>query len=87
VELIGGADIYITPYRHKGQVVFRNACLCLDAGKAIISTPYCTRLSYWTINAACLFPSDDPRAICRKKRSSYWTMATARHAMRKRAYL
>ena len=62
VELIGGADIYITPYRNKGQVVSGTLAYALSAGKAIISTPY--------LHAIELLDN-----------------GTARHAMRKRAYL
>src|SRR5580698_8527829 len=39
-ELIGSADIYITPYKHKEQVVSGTLARALSAGKAIISTPY-----------------------------------------------
>jgi len=86
VELIGGARYYITPYRHKGQVVSGNACLALSAGKAIIlDSVTCTRLSYWTINAGVLVPFDDPRAIA-EKTIELLDNCTARHAMRKRAY-
>jgi len=38
VELIGAADIYITPYKHKAQVVSGTLAYALSAGKAIIST-------------------------------------------------
>src|SRR6266851_4818692 len=62
VELIGAADIYITPYKHKAQVVSGTLAYALSAGKAIISTPY--------LHAIELLDN-----------------GTARHAMRKRAYL
>src|SRR5947199_9001525 len=39
VELIGAADIYITPYKHKGQVDSGTLAYALSAGKAIISSP------------------------------------------------
>src|SRR5713101_5848137 len=62
VELIGSADIYITPYKHRAQVVSGTLAYALSAGKAIISTPY--------LHAIELLDDD-----------------TARHAMRKRAYI
>jgi glycosyltransferase involved in cell wall biosynthesis len=39
VELIGAADIYITPYKHKAQVV----CYTLSAGKVSFRQSYCNR--------------------------------------------
>jgi glycosyltransferase involved in cell wall biosynthesis len=86
VELIGAADIYITPYKHKGQVVSGTLAYALSAGKAIISTPYLHAIELLDGERGALVPFDDPEAIAEK------TMAllddhTARHAMRKRAYL
>jgi glycosyltransferase involved in cell wall biosynthesis len=86
VELIGAADIYITPYRHKEQVVSGTLAYALSAGKAIISTPYLHAIELLDGERGALVPFDDPEAIAEK------TMAllddhTARHAMRKRAYL
>src|SRR5256714_7988068 len=40
VELIGGADIYIPPSKHQGQVVSGTLAYALTAGQAITSTPY-----------------------------------------------
>jgi glycosyltransferase involved in cell wall biosynthesis len=40
MEVIGAADIYITPYKHKAQVVSGTLAYALSAGKAIVSTPY-----------------------------------------------
>ena len=55
-ELIGSADIYITPYKHKAQVVSGTLARALSAGKAIISTPICTRSNCLTRIGAFLFP-------------------------------
>jgi len=86
VELIGAADIYITPYKHKGQVVSGTLAYALSAGKAIISTPYLHAIELLDGERGALVPFDDPEAIAQK------TIAlldddTARHAMRKRAYI
>jgi len=86
IELIGAADIYITPYRHKAQVVSGTLAYALSAGKAIISTPYLHAIELLDGERGALVPFDDPEAIAEK------TIAllgddTARHAMRKRAYI
>jgi len=86
VELIGGADIYITPYRHKGQVVSGTLAYALSAGKAIISTPYLHAIELLDDQRGVLVPFDDPRAIA-EKTIELLDNGTARHAMRKRAYL
>src|SRR5207245_9355307 len=56
VELIGGADIYITPSKHKGQVVSGTLAYALSAGKAIISTPYLHALELLEDQRAVLVP-------------------------------
>jgi glycosyltransferase involved in cell wall biosynthesis len=86
VELIGGADIYITPYKHKGQVVSGTLAYALSAGKAIISTPYLHAIELLDDQRGVLVPFDDPQAIA-EKTIGLLDNATARHAMRKRAYL
>ncbi len=86
VELIGGADIYITPYKHKGQVVSGTLARALSAGKAIISTPYLHALELLDDGRGALVPFDDPQAIAAKT-IELLDNGTARHAMRKRAYL
>jgi len=86
VELIGGADIYITPYKHKGQVVSGTLAYALSAGKAIISTPYLHAIELLDDQRGVLVPFDDPRAIA-EKTIELLDNGTARHAMRKRAYL
>jgi len=86
VELIGAADIYITPYKHKGQVVSGTLAYALSAGKAIISTPYLHAIELLDDGRGALVPFDDPRAIAAKT-IELLDNSTARHAMRKRAYL
>jgi len=86
VELIGAADIYITPYKHKGQVVSGTLAYALSAGKAIISTPYLHAIELLDEERGVLVPFDDPQAIA-EKTIELMDNGTARHAMRKRAYL
>jgi glycosyltransferase involved in cell wall biosynthesis len=86
VELIGAADIYITPYKHKGQVVSGTLANALGAGKAIISTPYLHAIELLDDGRGELVPFDDPEAIATKT-IELLDNGTARHAMRKRAYL
>ncbi len=86
VELIGAADIYITPYKHKGQVVSGTLAYALSAGKAIISTPYLHAIELLDEQRGVLVPFDDPEAIATKT-MELLDNGTARHAMRKRAFL
>ncbi|HWB00684.1 MAG TPA: glycosyltransferase family 4 protein, partial [Pirellulales bacterium] len=86
VELIGAADIYITPYKHRGQVVSGTLAYALSAGKAIISTPYLHAIELLDGERGVLVPFDNPRAIA-EKAIELLDHGTARHAMRKRAYL
>ncbi len=86
VELIGAADIYITPYKHKAQVVSGTLAYALSAGKAIISTPYLHAIELLDDERGALVPFDDPEAIAAKT-VELLDNNTARHAMRKRAYL
>jgi glycosyltransferase involved in cell wall biosynthesis len=86
VELVGAADIYITPYKHKGQVVSGTLAYALSAGKAIISTPYLHAIELLEEERGVLVPFDDPQKIA-EKTIDLLDNGTARHAMRKRAYL
>jgi len=86
VELIGAADIYITPYKHKEQVVSGTLAYALSAGKAVISTPYLHAIELLDEERGVLVPFDDPGAIA-ERTIELLDNGTARHAMRKRAYL
>jgi len=86
IELIGAADIYITPYKHKEQVVSGTLARALSAGKAIISTPYLHAIELLANDRGVLVPFDDPNAIA-DRTLDLLRDETGRHAMRKRAYL
>ncbi len=86
VEVIGAADIYITPYKQKAQVVSGTLAYALSAGKAIISTPYLHAIELLDEKRGALVPFDDPEGIAAKT-LELLDNHTARHAMRKRAYL
>lgn len=85
-ELIGSADIYITPYKHKDQVVSGTLARALSAGKAIISTPYLHAIELLANDRGVFVPFDDPKAIA-DRTMELLRDETGRHAMRKRAYL
>ncbi len=86
VELVSAADIYITPYKHKAQVVSGTLAYALSAGKAVISTPYLHALELLDDERGVLVPFDDPDAVATKT-IELLDDETKRHAMRKRAYL
>jgi len=86
VKLIGAADIYITPYKQKAQVVSGTLAYALSAGKAIISTPYLHATELLDDGRGALVPFDDPHAIAAKTIALLDDDA-GRHAMRRRAYL
>jgi len=86
VELMGAADIYITPYKHKAQVVSGTLTYALSAGKAIVSTPYLHAVEMLDDGRGVLVPFEDPEAIA-EKTIALLDDETGRHAMRKRAYL
>jgi len=86
VELVSAADIYITPYKHKAQVVSGTLAYALSAGKAVISTPYLHAIELLDDERGVLVPFDDPDAVATKT-IELLDNETTRHAMRKRAYL
>lgn len=86
VEFIGAADIYITPYLNREQIASGTLAYTVGAGKAVISTPYWYAEELLAEERGVLVPFRDPSALA-EQINRLLDDETARHAMRKRAYL
>ena len=86
VELIGAADIYITPYLNPAQIVSGTLAYTVGAGKAVISTPYWYAEEMLADERGALVPFRDPVALAEQVIALLDNEAK-RHGMRKRAYL
>lgn len=86
VEFIGAADIYITPYLNREQIVSGTLAYAVGAGKAVVSTPYWHAEEMLADGRGALVPFRDSRAIA-KAVVDLVNNDAERHAMRKRAYL
>lgn len=86
VEFIGAADIYITPYLSREQIVSGTLAYTVGAGKAVISTPYWYAEELLAEDRGVLVPFRDPIALAEQVNALLEDEA-GRHAMRKRAYL
>lgn len=85
-EFIGAADIYITPYLGREQIVSGTLAYTVGAGKAVISTPYRYAEELLAEGRGLLVPFKDSNAITEKILYLLDNEAE-RNAMRKRAYL
>lgn len=86
VEFIGAADIYITPYLNRAQIVSGTLAYAAGAGKAVISTPYWYAEELLAEGRGVLVPFADPDEIGRQV-VDLLENETERHAIRKRAYM
>ncbi len=86
VRFIGAADIYITPYLSRAQIVSGTLAYTVGAGKAVISTPYWYAEELLAEERGVLVPFGDAAAIGAKINELLENEAR-RHVMRKRAYL
>ena len=86
LDIIGAADIYITPYLNEAQITSGTLAYTLGAGKAVISTPYWYAEELLADERGALVPFRDPSALAARV-NELLDNETTRHAMRKRAYL
>ncbi len=84
-ELLGAADIYVTPYLNKEQIVSGTLAYALGSGKATVSTPYWYAEEMLAEGRGRLVPFKDPTALAREI-NDLFEQEVERHAMRKRAY-
>ncbi|HEX6994297.1 MAG TPA: glycosyltransferase family 4 protein [Gammaproteobacteria bacterium] len=85
-EWLGAADVYVTPYPNKDQIVSGTLAYAMGAGKAVVSTPYWHAAEMLADGRGVLVDFGDPddlaRAIVRLLDDE-----RERHAVRKRAYM
>jgi len=86
VQVIGAADIYITPYLNPAQIASGTLSYAVGAGKAVVSTPYLYAEELLAGGRGVLVPFRNPQVIAQRVIDLLDNEAE-RHAMRRRAYL
>lgn len=86
IEFIGAADIHITPYLNREQIVSGTLAYTVGAGKAVIATPYWYAEEILDEGRGMLVPFANSAALADRILELVHHEAE-RHAMRKRAYL
>jgi glycosyltransferase involved in cell wall biosynthesis len=84
-EFLGAADVYVTPYLNKEQIVSGTLAYAMGAGKATVSTPYWYAEEMLANGRGCLVPFRDSSALA-EQIIYLLDNEVERHAMRKRAY-
>jgi len=82
---LGAADIYVTPYLNKEQIVSGTLAYALGTGKAAVSTPYWYAEEMLADGRGRLVPFQDPESLA-EQIIDLLDNEVERHAMRKRAY-
>ena len=84
-EFLGAADLYLTPYLNREQVVSGTLAYAMGAGKAVISTPYWYAEEMLRENRGRLVGFRDAEALAAEVDDLLVHEAT-RHTVRKNAY-
>jgi glycosyltransferase involved in cell wall biosynthesis len=84
-EFLGCADIYVTPYLQKEQVVSGTLAYAMGTGKAVISTPYWYAEEMLSESRGKIVPFHDSSAIA-SEIINLFDHEIEMHAMRKRTY-
>lgn len=85
LEFIGAADIYITPYLNKAQIVSGTLAYAVGMGKAVISTPYWYAKELLANDHGMLIPFADPEATAEAIKEVLQNK-TKSHKLRRQAY-
>ena len=85
-EWLGAADVYVTPYPNKDQIVSGTLAYAMGAGKAVVSTPYWHAAEMLADRRGALVAFNDPDELARAL-IRLLDDERERHATRKRAYM
>jgi glycosyltransferase involved in cell wall biosynthesis len=86
IDYICSADLYLTPYLNRAQLVSGTLAYSVGAGKAVVSTPLWYAEEILGGGRGMLVPEKDSEAIAEKV-IELLDHEVERHAMRKRAYM
>jgi len=84
-EFLGVADVYITPYLNREQIVSGTLAYALGAGKATVSTPYWYASELLGDGKGRIVPFRNSEALAEQV-IDLFDNEVERHAVRKRAY-
>ncbi|MFW6139242.1 MAG: glycosyltransferase, partial [Spirochaetota bacterium] len=85
-EFLGCAEIYVTPYLNKNQIVSGTLAYAMGTGKAVVSTPYFYAEEMLSDGRGRLVPFADSSALAREV-NHLLDNQVQMNSMRKRAYL
>ena len=84
-EFLGAADVYVTPYLNRDQIVSGTLAYALGTGKATVSTPYYYAKEMLANGRGRLVPFEDSNTIA-EQITDLLDHDVERNAMRKKAY-